>query len=136
MAGTFTSIFNNVPKIYLDPANAFPAVAGTGGVTGMKLVMAGAGSVGNRPVLIANTAAGAAVVGVADKDAVAGASVGLLSRGCVEVRVGAAALTEGLPVMADATGAVVLWTTGNHKVGTTFGAAAANATIPVKLSNL
>lgn len=121
-----------VPKMYQDPADANGAVAGATAILGRTFVIPIVGSLGNYAKL-GTCGSGAAAIGVASKDTPANQPLGVISEGTVEVLVSTVALVEGAPIMSDANGKAILWTTGNHRLGSAMGPGPANGSVPCKM---
>lgn len=121
---------------YFAGAKQLTAVAGTGGINGKRFVAgsgalaAGLGTDGGVPTVVL-PAAGAGVAGVAAQDTAAGLPGGVWFIGVVPVT-SSAAITVG-PVMTDANGYCLPWTTGNQVAGYAIATAASGADAMIQL---
>jgi hypothetical protein len=98
----------------------------TAAVTGKRLVASSAdipgGLFGTENIQIAHCGAGAKPIGVAGYDGAIGDTIPIFRNGVGPLTAGAVNLAANTPLMSDAQGRVVLWTTGNHCIGVSVSA--------------
>lgn len=123
---------------YFAGAKQITFLAGTGGIGGKRFVAGtgalavGLGTDGGVPTGVI-AGAGVDVAGVGAQDAAVGVSGGVFVHGIVPVIAGAA-LTAG-PVMSNASGQAIPWTTGSQIAGNCLASAASGADAMIELAS-
>jgi hypothetical protein len=122
---------------YFAGAEQITAVAGAAGINGKRFVInsgplaAGLGTDGGVPTGVVANAAGAAILGVGAQDTASGLAGGVWIHGVVPVTT-SAAIVAG-PVMTDANGFAIQWTSPNVRAGYCTGDTASGADAPIRL---
>lgn len=125
---------------FFDPSDHVTVIAGSGGVTGKRFVTTvgplavGLGSAGGIATGVLPTL-GQMCIGVASQDAAAGNAVMVYTGDQIVPVTAGAALTGGTPVMADATGAAIVWdgVIGHRITGFCVADTSSGADAPIKL---
>lgn len=109
---------------YFEPADRITGRC-SAAVRGKRAVVISAsppgGAAGTENARVAESGAGAAVYAVSCYDGAINEEIPLIrGNSIIPMTAGAHPLTAGTPVMSDAQGRVVTWTTGNHRVGTLY----------------